>query len=172
MGTSGNTAPYSVGMRASELWIESYQGEVLGEALFSAMADRQEDPERRAQLEVLVDLERSTKQLAEPVFERKGLDRGDTAATLKSASELADALAVMPWAEFVASIEPVTEQFLLKYRELVELATDDFEREIAEAYVAHELALAAFARRASGKESGEPLELIRALPHVTPAVPR
>jgi hypothetical protein len=158
-------------MRACELWIESYQGEVLGEALFSAMADREEDPEHRSLLEALVLLERSTKQLAEPVFERKGLDRGDTAATLTSARELADVVATMTWVEFLASLEPVTEQFLLKYRELVELATDDFEREIAEGYVAHELALAAFARRGLGKESGEPLELIFALPHVTPAVP-
>ena len=77
------------------------------------------------QLEVLVLLERSTKQLAEPVFERKALDRGDTAATLTSARELADVVATMTWVEFLASIEPVTEQFLPKYRELVELATDD-----------------------------------------------
>jgi hypothetical protein len=159
-------------MRASELWVESYQGEVLGEALFSSMADHEEDAEHRNQLEALVLLERSTKQLAEPVFERRALDRGDTAATVKSATELAEAMAGISWEEFLASIEPVTEQFLLKYRELVELATDDFEREIAELYVAHELALAAFARRALGKESGEPLELILALPHVTAAEPR
>ncbi len=158
-------------MRAAELWIESYQGEVLGEALFSSMADHEEDPERRNQLEVLTLLERSTKQLAEPVFERKALDRGDTAATLSAAKELADVVAEISWEEFLASIEPVTEQFLLKYRELVELATEDFEREIAEQYVAHELALAAFTRRALGKESGEPLELILGLPHVSAALP-
>ena len=163
---------YSVAVRASELWVESYQGEVLGEALFSWMADHEEDPERRNQLEVLTLLERSTKQLAEPLFERKALDRGDTAATLKTAGELADVVANITWEEFLASIQPVADQFLLKYRELVALAADDLEREIAQLYVAHELALAAFARRALGKESGEPLELILALPHVTTATPR
>ena len=163
---------YSIAMRASELWVESYQGEVLGEALFSWMADHEEDQERRHQLEVLTLLERSTKQLAEPLFERKALDRGDTAATLKEAGALADVVATMTWEEFLASIGPVAEQFLLKYRELVELAADDLEREIAESYVSHELALAAFARRALGKESGEPLELILALSHVTAATPR
>jgi hypothetical protein len=153
-------------MSASELWVESYQGEVLGEALFGLMAERETEPTRRHQLDVLTMLEKATKELAEPVFERRQLDRGDTAGTLKTAAELADALAGVSWEEFLASIEPVTIQFLAKYRELVELSTDDTERQIAEAYVAHEEALAAFAHRALGTEPGEPLELILALPHV------
>ena len=156
-------------MSASELWVESYQGEVLGEALFGSMADREQDPEHRRQLQVLTLLEKATKEIAEPVFERRELDVGDTAATLATAKELADALAEISWEEFLGSIEGITVQFLAKYRELVELATDDFERGIAEAYVAHEEALACFARRALGSEPGEPLELIFALPHVVAA---
>ena len=49
-------------MSAEELWVESYQGEVLGEALFGAMAARESDPDRRHQLEVLTLLERTTKE--------------------------------------------------------------------------------------------------------------
>jgi hypothetical protein len=153
-------------MGAEELWVESYQGEVLGEALFGKLAELQEDPERRRQLEVLILLERSTKQLAEPVFDKRSLDRGDTAATLAQAAELADALAGISWEEFLGSFAAITDQFLEKYFQLVDLAPDDREREVAEAYVAHEQALAAFARRALGQEAGEPLELIFALPHV------
>ena len=153
-------------MSASELWVESYQGEVLGESLFATLAEREQDPGRRHQLQVLTLLERTTKELAEPVFERRKLDFGDTAATLATAKELADALADTSWEEFLGSFEGITTQFLAKYRELVELAPDDFERRIAEAYVAHEEALACFARRALGSEPGEPLELILALPHV------
>ncbi|MGD0394225.1 MAG: hypothetical protein ABSC41_16470 [Acidimicrobiales bacterium] len=156
-------------MSAAELWVESYQGEVLGEALFGSLAEREEDPDRRHQLKVLTLLERTTKELAEPVFERRALDGGDSAATVTAAVELADALAGVTWDEFVASILPVTDQFLVKYHQLVELATDETERGIAEAYVAHEEALAAFARRALGQETGEPLELILALPHVAAA---
>ncbi len=157
-------------MGASELWVESYQGEVLGEALFGTLADRTDDPGRRHQLEVLTVLEKATKDLAEPVFERRQLDRGDTAATLVTAAELAEALAGISWEEFLGSFEGITTEFLAKYRQLVELATDDAERQIAEAYVAHEIALAAFARRALGSEDGEPLELILALPHVAAVV--
>ncbi len=153
-------------MNAADLWVESYQGEVLGEALFGLLAGRESDPEHRHQLDVLARLERRTKELAETVFDRRGLDRGDTAASLATAAEFADGLADTTWADFLASFEPVISQFLAKYRELVRLADDDTEREIAEVYVAHELALASFVRRALGQEPGEPLAAILALPHV------
>lgn len=153
-------------MSAEQLWVESYQGEVLGEALFGALADREADQDHREQLRVLTRLEAATKELAEPVFQRRGLDRGDTAATLAQAAELSAALAEISWEDFVGSIEPITVQFLEKYHQLVDLAPDEEERAVAEAYVAHELALAAFARRALGNEPGDPLELILALPHL------
>jgi acyl-CoA reductase-like NAD-dependent aldehyde dehydrogenase len=157
-------------MGAPELWVEAYQGEVLGETLFGLLAQREADPVRRHQLEMLTLLERSTKELAEPVFEMGRFDRGDTAATVESAAELAEAVSAMSWSEFLESFEPVTKQFLAKYRELVELSADETECRIAEAYVAHEEALAAFARRALGDEDGEPLQLILALPHVAAAL--
>jgi hypothetical protein len=153
-------------MRADDLWVESYQGEVLGETLFRLLAERETDLEHRRHLEELTRLERATKELAEPVFAWRSLDSGDTAATVATANELADVVATMTWDEFLASTAPVTTDFLAKYRELVTLVSDDRERAIAEAYVAHEEALAAWARRALGEEAGEPLELILALPHV------
>jgi hypothetical protein len=154
---------------ADELWVESYQGEVLGETLFGRLAEREEEPTRRRQLEVLTLLERSTKVLAEPVLARRRIEPGDTAASVANATELAEALVAVAWEDFAASILPVTAEFLVKYRELVELAVDDAELDVATAYVAHEEALATFARRASGQESGDPLEEILALPHVSTA---
>ncbi|MGH9080962.1 MAG: hypothetical protein ACRDYE_12985 [Acidimicrobiales bacterium] len=150
----------------SELWVESYQGEVLGEMLFGLLAERERDPEHRHQLEMLTLLERATKELAEAVFDQRGLDHGDTAASQATAAQFADGLAGTSWEEFLGSFEPVISQFLTKYRQLVELADGRTERTIAEAYVAHELALASFVRRSLGHEPGEPLAEILALPHV------
>ncbi len=158
-------------MDKDELWVESYQGEVLGETLFGLLAERGKDTERRHQLEVLTLLERATKELAEPVFERQKLDRGDTSATVAAATELAAAVAGITWEEFLASFDAITTEFLAKYRQLVALASDEGERQVAEAYVAHEVALEAFARRALGQEPGEPLQEILALPHVAAAMP-
>jgi hypothetical protein len=156
-------------MRADELWVESYQGEVLGEALFGLMAQREIDPARREQLEALTLLERATKALAEPVLDRRGIDRGDTAASLANAKEFADALAATSWDDFLRSLTPVTAQFLAKYEELVGLSDDATDRYVAEQYCAHERALASFAYRSLGEEDGEPLERIFALPHVAAA---
>jgi hypothetical protein len=153
-------------MGAQELWVESYQGEVLGETFFGLLAGRETDSARRHELEVLTLLERSTKELAEPVFERNGFGRGDSETTVAAATELAKAVESLTWEELLGSIVPLTEQFLVKYRELVELADGDADRQVAEAYVAHEEALASFARRGLGQEAGDPLELIFGLPHV------
>jgi hypothetical protein len=159
-------------MSAASLWAESYQGEVLGEVLFGTLAGLQTDPARREQLELLTLLERATKELAEPMLDRHGYPRGDTAATAEAAAQLARGSADVPWEQFIGSFEPVTSQFLAKYRELVQLAGDDDERSVAEAYVAHERALAAWARRTLGQEEGEPAEPILALPHVAAAAAR
>ncbi len=152
------------------LWKDSYQGEVLGEELFRAMAERERVPERRRQLEVLTVLERTTKELAEPVFARNGLDRGDSEATRAEAGKLAEAVAGMSWEQFLGSIPGATETFVAKYRRLAELAPDEDMRAVAEAYVAHEEAFVSFARRALGEEAGDPLERILELPHVAAAM--
>jgi hypothetical protein len=156
-------------MRADELWVESYQGEVLGEALFGLMAERETDPLHREQLEALTLLERATKELADPVFDRRGLDRGDSGASLETAKQFADGLAAVGWDDFLRSLTPVTAEFLAKYEELVGLCDDDADRAVAQQYCDHERALASFAFRSLGTESGEPLEKIFALPHVAAA---
>lgn len=155
-------------MRA-ELWTESYQGEVLGETFFGWLAAHEYDEERRHQLEVLTLLERATKELAEPVMDRLGFDRGDTDATAAGAVTIAKRSAEGTWEATLEGTEAVAAEFLDKYRRLVELAEESFEREVALAYVAHEEALIAFARRALGKEEGDPLAEILALPHVAAA---
>ena len=160
------TAPDLDAMSAADLWVDAYQGEVLGEALFGALVSRQSDPERGHQLEVLTMLERATKELAEPVLERRGLPRGDSASSIEMGRELAAGVADVPWDDFLRSFEPVTSQFLAKYRRLVELAVDETELAVAHAYVDHEQALMVFVRRALGEEPGEPLEPILTLPHV------
>ncbi len=155
-------------MRA-ELWTESYQGEVLGETFFGWLAAHEYDETRKRQLEVVTLLERSTKELAEPIFERLGFDRGDTDASIALAIALAEGTAEGTWEQMLEAVAAITVDFLVKYRELVELAEEPFEKEIALAYVAHEEALAAWAHRALGQEEGEPLQGILALPHVAAA---
>jgi hypothetical protein len=154
-------------MDVATLWTEAYQGEVFGEAIFGGLAAREADPAHRRALEVLTALERSTKHLAEPLLARRGYEPGDTEASLQSGAAAVAALEAISWEAFVGSITPVADEFLAKYRRIVELTDDPADLEVAEAYVAHELALAAFARRELGQEEGDPLAPILALPHVS-----
>ena len=61
-------------MEVEESWIASYRGEILGEVVSTVMADRTTDPDRRRDLRALAVLERSTRELAEPLFERRGIE--------------------------------------------------------------------------------------------------
>ena len=158
-------------MEADDLWLQSYEGEVLGETLFSTLAEREEDPHRRAQLEVLTLLERSTKELAAPVLTRRGL-ACDVETVRAGAIGMADAVTSLSWAEFLGSFQPVISQYLARYRRLVDLAGDDEERAVAQTYVEHELALETFLRRELGQEPGDPAQAIFDLPHVAAAAAR
>jgi hypothetical protein len=158
-------------MEADELWVESYQGEILGEVVFSLMAERAGDPLRRQALQALALLESSTRQMAEPLLKRRGIDPGGTEATVSEATAMASTAADLPWTEFLGFFQPEVSEFLAKYRRLVVLARDEYEREVAEAYVAHEEALETFLRRSLGEEPGDPLEAILTVPHVAAAKP-
>jgi hypothetical protein len=160
-----------VTVEADDLWVDSYQGEVLGGVLFTLLAERQSDPDRRRALRALALLERTTKELAQPVLERREIDTGNTNATVADAAAMADGVTELPWTEFLGYFQPEISKFLDKYRRFVLLASDEYEQEVAEAYVAHEEALETFLRRSLGEEDGDPLEAIFALPHVAAASP-
>jgi hypothetical protein len=151
------------------LWRESYQGEVLGETLFGILAENEHDPDRRHELEIVTLLESATKGIAESLFDRREMDRGDLETTIAAAKQFAEGAMASKWEDFAGAVLAATGTFLEKYHTLVELASDDEERQIAEAYVAHEEALATWARRAMGAEEGDPLAEILALPHVIAA---
>jgi hypothetical protein len=161
--------PREMDVDTNALWLESYQGEVLGETLFGILAEHEEDHDRRHQLETVTLLERATKGIAEPLFDRPGMDRGDLETTISAAKQFAEGARASKWEDFAGAVLAATGTFLEKYHALVDHASDDEERQIAEAYVAHEEALATWARRAMGTEDGDPLEEILALPHVIAA---
>jgi hypothetical protein len=70
----------------------------------------------------------------------------DEAGQRASGEEPAKAGADLPWSDFVGSIEPVTEQFLAKYRRLGEVATRPDWAAAPRVLVNHEEALREFAR--------------------------
>ena len=145
------------------LWVEAYQGEVLGEALFGRMADQLDDEDHVAKMRVLAELERRTKEAVAPALERAGLSTAPDDESLRNAEALAGA-ATMPWKDLMATFEPITSQFCAMYRRIGELDTS--EKETSDLLVAHELALRAFARAEIAGDTERSLDQITALAHM------
>jgi hypothetical protein len=155
-----------------ELLIEAYQGEVLGEALFAALAERcgggNADADRRAKLDVLTRLERATKDAMRPALERRGIDTAPDAGVLETAARFADTAAAMQWRDLLASFEPTTKKYVEVYEGLGAAGED---AQLVELLLRHERALAEFARRELGGDAATSMQPILDLPHVAASPP-
>ncbi len=147
---------------ARDLWVQSYQGEVLGEAYFGHAAGQTEDAQQRAKLEALTALERCTKALLAPSLARLGLPTDPDPAVL----EQAGAAAWFDYGAMVQALPAITGRYLGIYTRLRDLV-EPVDAPVVDQLIAHELALELFARRELAGEGDRSLEPIDALSHVT-----
>lgn len=147
---------------AVRLWVESYQGEVLGEAYFAGMAKRNSDPALRDKIDLLTCLERSTKELLEPVIRRLGVPAEPDQAVVDAAGNVTDVEYLPMLKNFVAAAA----EYLGRYTRLRSLV-EPSDASIVDQLIAHELAFEVFARREMAGENDNSTEPIRALSHVT-----
>jgi hypothetical protein len=147
---------------AVRLWVESYQGEVLGEMYFARVAELITDPGQRAKIELLTCLERCTKELLEPVIRRLGIPADPDQATVDAVGKVTD-VEYQPMLEtFVAAAA----EYLGRYTRLRSLV-EPSDASIVDQLIAHELAFELFARRELAGENDTSAEPIHALSHVT-----
>jgi hypothetical protein len=161
-GTGTDPSPiFSVEDSLEDLWVRAYQGEVLGEALFGAIADRLDDAEHARKMRVLATLERKTKEAVAPALTRAGISTDPDPAML----ELADALAVdVTWAAFMSATVEITKQYVPLYERIGEL--DPSEHAASELLVAHEVALRDFAEKELAGDTTTSLQAVDALAHM------
>ena len=148
----------------AELWVKAYQGEVLGELLFGGIADRLTDPAQAAKMRVLATLERRTKEAAAPALERAGLPTDPDPGMQATATALLPGALALTWNELMATIWPITAQYIPLYQRIGELSPA--ERETADLLVAHEAALSDFARAEVDGDRATSLDSINALAHM------
>ncbi len=148
---------------AVRLWVESYQGEVLGVAYFAGMAQRVTDPALREKIELLTCLEHSTKDLLQPVISRLGVAAEPDQAVVDAAGNVTDDVEYLPMLKnFVAAAA----DYLGRYTRLRSLVQPP-DAPIVDQLIAHELAFELFARRELAGEFDNSTEPIHALSHVT-----
>lgn len=146
----------------TELWVKAYQGEVLGEAYFAALADRAEDGDQKTKLLALVALERGTKELLAPSLERLGLPIEPDQSMLDFVNGLTD----FDYSAMLDSVPAVAADYLVSYGRLRELCAPEDEG-VVNLVIAHELALEVFMRREKAGLTETSLQAIEVLPHVT-----
>ena len=148
----------------AELWVKAYQGEVLGEILFGGIAAQLDDPDQAAKMRVLATMERRTREAMTPALERAGLSTGPDPETEATAAALLPGALAMTWDELMATLWPVTAQYIPLYQRIGELSPA--ERETADLLVAHEAALSVFARAEVAGDRASSLDSVRALAHM------
>ncbi len=147
-----------------ELWAKAYQGEVLGELLFGGIADQLEDPDQAAAMRTLATLEQRTKAAVAPALERAGISTDADPETEALATALLPGALTLSWGELMATIGPITAQYIPLYQRIGELSPT--ERETADLLVAHEEALRDFSHAEIAGDRARSLEPIMALSHM------
>lgn len=155
-------AAHGVEREQAELWEKSFQGEVLGEAYFVLMAEHTPEPDRRAKLEALAVLERCTKEMLARPMARLGLSTESDPDVLDGAAAVVD----FDYQSMLRALPQLAAAYLGYYRRLRELV-DPEDHAVADALIAHEMALELFAWRELSEESDASLDPVRALSHVT-----
>jgi len=164
-GTAPSPPPiFSAEDGIEKLWEQAYQGEVLGEALFGAIADRLEDADHAHKMRVLATLELRTKEAVAPALERAGISTEPDAEMLSLAEALAPDSATTAWEKIMDSLVAVTGQFIPLYERIGELSPA--ERETAELLVAHEVAIRDFALAELAGDTATSLSPVHALAHM------
>jgi hypothetical protein len=147
-----------------ELWVKAYQGEILGELLFGGIAEELEDPEQAAAMRTLATLEQRTKEAVAPALERAGISTDADPETEALAGALLPGALALSWGELMATIGPITAQYIPLYRRIGELSPDESKTAIL--LVAHEEALRDFSTAEMAGDRARSLQPILALAHM------
>ena len=126
------------------LLLDAYKGELFGEALFAAFAERENDPERIEKFRVLERIEGTTASQLRPLVDAAGIGvrAEDEAASRAQGVELGST--GIDWDGFVKGLHDALPSFLADFVRLRTLAPEPSDPALV-ALIAHEQAINAFA---------------------------
>ena len=127
----------------SEYLDETYQGEILGEAFFAAMAGARSEPEEARKLRALERLERETKQRLAAELREAGRSADAHEDKAEQGRALGAQLGQAPWRDLLASMRPELVRFVDEFRKAEALAPAGKES-LARHVTSHEQALLDF----------------------------
>jgi cytochrome P450 len=152
---------------------DAYQGEVLGEAFFALLAEREREAEPAAKWRLLERLERHVKGRLRVELEQRAIDATEDRAKVAEARAGAAALGTLPWRQRMAAFETAVGGFVASFETAAEAAPADL-KEVASFVLQHEQALLSFAERelrGEGATSCEPVSAFLDATHAEEEAP-
>jgi hypothetical protein len=116
---------------------EMYQGEVIGEVLFSRLLGRFDTANQRYKLGSLLQLETETKARLRPAAMQLRLDLIELDESRNEGEEFYRTFEGMDWKAAMTHLAIVVEPYVKRYRQIAELAPSEY-KELADSMVVHE----------------------------------
>ncbi|MYE22572.1 MAG: hypothetical protein F4Y01_01270 [Gammaproteobacteria bacterium] len=138
--------------------LSAWQGEQWGREFFELLAAATDDADRRAQWEVLAELERATGDVLLPL-----VDGDDADAPAQKRPELGTAAAAygaLPHNEALQRMMTLVEPAIERFRELLDMAPKEH-REAVQILFDHEVAIRDFAKRELAGDTETSLDPVR-----------
>ena len=142
-----------------ELLLEAYRGELLGKALFGAMADTETDDTQREKVRALEQVEARTAARLRTLVEASGIDDDDQGSQADGV-QLAEAVRSQPWLTFLRDLRRALPAYLANFERLQSIGVPD--DPILAELVAHERAIDRFAELEEDGRSADALAVLRA----------
>ncbi len=129
---------------------EEYQGEMIGEILFSGLLEHFDSSLLRYKLVTLLQLETETKARLRPAALELGIELAELAESRKMGHDFLTSCEGMDWKGLMTYLEKVVEPYVKRYGEIAELAPSEY-KDLADSMVVHEMSIQTFAHlEASG----------------------
>lgn len=123
--------------------MEIYQGEVLGEAMFSGLL-ASAAPQHKAYFEAMLQMETETKARLRPLLVRHGLSLVESEEWRAQGYRDAARLGALGWEDFLATFTAEISVYIEKYQDIADLAPAE-DRPLLGAMVEHERKFVRFA---------------------------
>jgi hypothetical protein len=142
-----------------DLLLDAYRGEVLGAALFGAMADAANEDRRREQLRALQRVEARTAARLRELVDAAGLEPGDDAAAADGV-RMAGGTGGQEWTAFLAGLRDALPPFLASFERLRDIGAPA--DPVLADLVAHERAIDRFAELEIEGRHADALDVLEA----------
>ena len=138
---------------------EEYQGEVIGEVLFSGLLQHFDSPRHRYKLTTLLQLETETKARLRPAALELGVELGELDESREKGHDFVKSCDGMDWKGLMAFLETAVEPYVKRYREIAEIAPPEYKK-LADSMVVHEASIRTFARLETSGDTEHSLDAV------------